>query len=280
MHLTLLGTGCPSVHPERYGPSNLIHNNNTKILIDCGSGVTQRLVQSGFNGAEIDYLLLTHLHSDHVVDFYQLIISSWHQYRKKSWNIIGPLGTASFINSIMESWEEERELRISYEKRDSIKAFDLNIIEIDDDNDLMINDIKVQYFKVDHRPVANAYGYNFIDNQGKITISGDTKPCENLNKHSLNADILLHEVFIEDEILPQKGIRSADTVHNVRNYHTISRDVGKIARKVSAKNLVLTHFVPPNFDKKKLIDIVALDYGKKPIIGEDLMTIDIKGNLV
>ena len=58
MHLTLLGTGCPSVHPERYGPSNLIHNNNTKILIDCGSGVTQRLVQSGFNGAEIDYLLL------------------------------------------------------------------------------------------------------------------------------------------------------------------------------------------------------------------------------
>ena len=123
MHLTLLGTGCPSVHPERYGPSNLIPNNNTKILIDCGSGVTQRLVQSGFNGAEIDYLLLTHLHSDHVVDFYQLIISSWHQYRKKSWNIIGPLGTASFINSIMESWEEERELRISYEKRDSIKAF-------------------------------------------------------------------------------------------------------------------------------------------------------------
>ena len=47
------------MHPERYGPSNLIHNNNTKILIDCGSGVTQRLVQSGFNGAEIDYLLLT-----------------------------------------------------------------------------------------------------------------------------------------------------------------------------------------------------------------------------
>ena len=74
MHLTLLGTGCPSVHHNRYGPSNLIHNNNTKILVDCGSGVTQRLVQAGFNGVEIDYLLLTHLHSDHVVDFYQLII--------------------------------------------------------------------------------------------------------------------------------------------------------------------------------------------------------------
>ena len=280
MYLTLLGTGCPSVHPERFGPSNLIHNDNTKILIDCGSGVTQRLIQAGFLGSEIDYLLLTHLHSDHVIDFYQLIISSWHQYRKRKWNIIGPIGTKSFLNSIMKSWEKERNLRIMYEKRDSTESFNLNIKEINDDGKLNIDDIEVEYFKVDHKPVVNAYGYNFINNGNKITISGDTKPCENLNKHSLNADILLHEVFIEDEILPQKGIRSAETVHNVRNYHTISRDVGKIARKVSAKNLVLTHFVPPNFDKKKLIDIVALDYGKKPIIGEDLMTIDIKGNLV
>ena len=31
---------------------------------------------------------------------------------------------------------------------------------------------------------------------------------------------------------------------------------------------------------KKLKDLVALDYGKNPIIGEDLMTIDIEGNLV
>ena len=280
MYLTLLGTGCPSVHPERYGPSNLVHNKNTKILVDCGSGVTQRLVQAGFSGSEIDYILLTHLHSDHIVDFYQLIISSWHQYRKKSWNIIGPKGTSSFLNSIMKSWQEEREQRIRYEKRDSIEAFNLNIIEINDDNELMINDIRVQYFKVDHKPVVNAYGYNFIDNKGKITISGDTKPCKNLNKHAINSDILLHEVFLEYEIKPEKGRRSAETVHNVRAYHTISNEVGKIAKKVKAKNLVLTHFVPPIFDKKKLIKIVALDYGKIPILGEDLMTIDIKGNLV
>ena len=114
MYLTLLGTGCPSVHPERFGPSNLIHNDNTKILIYCGSCVTQRLIQAGFLGSEIDYLLLTHLHSDHVIDFYQLIMSSWHQNRKRKWNIVGPIGTKSFLNSIMKSWEKERNLRIMY----------------------------------------------------------------------------------------------------------------------------------------------------------------------
>ena len=157
MFLTLLGTGCPSVNQYRYGPSNLIHNNNTKILIDCGSGVTQRLLDAGYDGSQIDYLLLTHLHSDHVVDFYQLIISSWHQYRKKEWKIIGPIGTESFLSSCMEIWKEERQLRINFEKRDSIKAFDLHIKEINDDNSFMVNDIKVEYFKVDLTPCRFPY---------------------------------------------------------------------------------------------------------------------------
>ena len=280
MYLTLLGTGCPSVNEDRFGPSNLIHNNNTKILIDCGSGVTQRLLQAGYNGAEIDYLLLTHLHSDHVVDFYQLIISSWHQYRKKKWKIIGPIGTKSFLNSCMKLWKEERELRIEYEKRDSIDAFDLDIKEINNDDSLMINDIKVEYFKVDHKPVLHAYGYNFIYDNKKITFSGDTKPCKNLEKYAYNSNILLHEVFVEDEILPEQGKRSKETIHNVKSYHTTSRDVGKVAKRVKAKNLILSHFVPPIFDKKKLEDIVRKEYGKNPILGEDLMTIDINGNLV
>ena len=76
MKLTLLGTGCPSIDYKRCGSSNLISTKNTKILVDCGSGVTQRLNQSGNSSADIDALLLTHLHTDHAVDFYQLIIYS------------------------------------------------------------------------------------------------------------------------------------------------------------------------------------------------------------
>ena len=34
----------------------------------------------------------------------------------------------------------------------------------------------------------------------KLTISGDTRPCENIMKYGLLSDVLLHEVFIEGEI--------------------------------------------------------------------------------
>ncbi len=279
MKLTLLGTGCPSVDSRRFGPACLVSNRDTKILIDCGSGVTQRLVQSGFKGAEIDCLLITHLHSDHVIDFYQLIISSWHQYRKKKWKIIGPKGSKKLFSSLMNAWFDERELRIKYERRESIEGFELDITEIENDGKIVIDDIYIEYFKVDHSPVQYAFGYNFLLNKSKITISGDTKPCKNLIKHALNADILLHEVFVENEIKPFGKMRTSETIENVKSYHTSSYEVGKIAKEVKAKNLVLYHFVPPIFDEKELIKRVSKDFGKSPILGKDLMTLDIDGNI-
>ena len=76
MKLTLLGTGCPSVDFKRCGSSNLISTKSTKILVDCGSGVTQRLNQSKNSSADIDALLLTHLHTDHVIDLFQLLFKT------------------------------------------------------------------------------------------------------------------------------------------------------------------------------------------------------------
>ena len=59
--LTLLGTGCPIVDPNRLGPSALVRAGDQNLLVDCGSGVTQRLVQAGCSGRDIDALLLAEL---------------------------------------------------------------------------------------------------------------------------------------------------------------------------------------------------------------------------
>ena len=132
MLLTLLGTGCPKVDHKRFGPSNLVSSKKSKILVDCGSGVTQRLEEAKISTANIDALILTHLHSDHVVDFYQLIISSWHSYRVKTLeNLWSKLELKIFLNKIMNAWKDERNLRIKYEARSSIDAFKLDIKEFD-----------------------------------------------------------------------------------------------------------------------------------------------------
>jgi len=275
MELTLLGTGCPSVDHKRFGPSNLISTKTANILVDCGSGITQRLHELKVSSADIDALLFTHLHSDHAVDLYQLIISSWHSYRIKSWKIFGPKGTKEFVKKIMDAWADERKLRISYESRASAKAFEIKVTEFKSIGSIKIKDLSIKYFEVDHKPVKYAYGFCFTNKNKKLTISGDTRPCENLMKYAQKSDVLLHEVFIEGEILQINKMRTQKTLHNVQSYHTTSSQVGKVAFIARAKKLVLTHFVPTRFNKNNLKKVVKKDFGKDPVIGEDLMTIKV-----
>ena len=275
MQLTLLGTGCPNVDYKRFGPANLVSTNKSSILVDCGSGVTQRLKEAKVSSADINALFLTHLHSDHVVDLYQLIISSWHSYRTKSWRIFGPRGTKKFVKKLMDTWKDERMLRIKNEQRSSIKAFNLEVTEFSEYGKIRIKDLVVEYFTVDHKPVKYAYGFNFFHQKKKLTVSGDTKPCENLMKYGQLADVLLHEVFIEDEIHSFSKMRTKKTLHNVKAYHTPSTIVGKVAKITRCKKLVLTHFVPTQFNEKKLIDVVTKDFGRKPVIGKDLLKITV-----
>ena len=275
MELTLLGTGCPKVDFERFGPANLVSTNRSKILIDCGSGVTQRLDEINISTADIDALLLTHLHSDHVIDLYQVIISSWHSYKVTPWKIFGPKGTKVFVKKIMDAWKDERSQRIKYEARSSTAAFKINIKEFKSEGKINIKDLNINYFEVDHKPVKFAYGFTFFYKNKKLTISGDTRPCESLMQNARNSDVLLHEVFIEYEMNKTSKLRTKKTLHNVKEYHTPSNLVGKVAKLTNCKKLVLTHFVPTRFNASKLKKIVKKDFGKDPIIGEDLLTINI-----
>src|SRR5690242_10992739 len=119
MKLTLLGTGCPQVDTGRYGPASLVRRDGRAFLVDCGSGVTQRLLAAGSAGAALDALLLTHLHSDHLVDLFQLVISSWHQGRDRPQRVFGPKGTRRFVEATLAAWQPDLEQRIAHERRPS-----------------------------------------------------------------------------------------------------------------------------------------------------------------
>src|ERR1700720_1961703 len=107
MNLILLGTGCPQVDTRRFGPANLVRHEGHDFLVDCGSGATQRLLAADSSGRALDAVLLTHLHSDHIVDLFQLILSSWHQGRDRPQRILGPPGTRRFCDGLLALWRAE-----------------------------------------------------------------------------------------------------------------------------------------------------------------------------
>lgn len=275
--IVLLGTGCPAPSHIRFGPSTLVQINKKNYLFDVGSGVTQRLNKLGLKSSDIDEVFITHMHSDHIVDLYQLYISGWHQGRKKPFKIVGPAGLEHFFIKQLESYSDELELRKKYEMRPNEGGLNFEVVEIDEGYKFISENLTIQPFGVDHQPVNPAYGFkiNVTENDEEkiIVISGDTKKSENLIKEAKDSDILVHELFVNLEM--DRNRMTLETIKNIEKYHTSTKDVGDIANQTKTKNLVLTHFVPPNFDEEKVLEEIKQYYDGNIYIGYDLFNIEI-----
>jgi ribonuclease Z len=275
MELTLLGTGCPQVDPKRMGPANLVRHGEAAFLVDCGSGATQRLVEAGSSGRALTAVLLTHLHSDHIVDLYQLFVSSWHQGRLVPQRVFGPPGTRRFVDGLFALWKPELDQRIAHEQRLNMDGLKVEVTEFAPGQILEAGGVTVRAVEVAHQPVKFAYGFVFEAGGRRLVFSGDTAYCPALIEASKGAEVLVHECFIHNVMKPAPGIRTEQGIRNVASYHTLASEVGKVAAAAKVKCLVLNHFVPTQFDRAAVLAEVRRDYAGPIVIGEDLMRLDL-----
>jgi glyoxylase-like metal-dependent hydrolase (beta-lactamase superfamily II) len=76
--LILLGTaGGPTPKPNRAAPAQVIVVNGVSYVIDCGNGLAKQMVLAKLKLASIRNVFLTHHHSDHNVDYGNLLLLSW-----------------------------------------------------------------------------------------------------------------------------------------------------------------------------------------------------------
>jgi ribonuclease Z len=99
LRVMLVGTGVgPRVDLQQFGPSTLIEAGNERLLFDCGRGATLRLTQMGVPIGSIRRLFLTHLHSDHVIQIPDLLLTGWvGGGRMVPLEVWGPEGTRGKI---------------------------------------------------------------------------------------------------------------------------------------------------------------------------------------
>ena len=107
IEVTLLGTGSPIPDPNRAGPSTLVRAGGQAFLVDCGRGVLQRAAAVGVGAAGLSALLITHLHSDHIAELGDLVITSWvtnFAPDPAPLPIIGPPGTAETVEATLKAF--------------------------------------------------------------------------------------------------------------------------------------------------------------------------------
>lgn len=88
--LKCLGVGEGKPCGQRHSSAFLYRFGSTRLLVDCGDGVSHALAHTGVGPDDIDALLLSHMHSDHVGGFSMLIQSLWLHRRRHRLPIHAP----------------------------------------------------------------------------------------------------------------------------------------------------------------------------------------------
>jgi ribonuclease Z len=262
MRVTLLGTGTPFPDAERFGSAVLVEIAGKKLLFDCGRGVVIRLTQVGVSPKDIDGLLLTHLHSDHVVGIPDLWLSGWFTGRSKPLRIWGPQGTSNMAEHLAQTFAFD--IHIRQAAPDPLPAQGVEIDAKEVAQGEIFNDglSRVSTFLVDHGPVKPAFGYR-IDSAGhSVVISGDTKFCQNLVDFAKGADCLIHAAW---------GAGWKNSTPPSHRSIASAEDAGRVFAIVKPKLGIVYHYK----DEEGLWDAVRKEYNGPLVIAQDLMTINV-----
>jgi ribonuclease BN (tRNA processing enzyme) len=242
------GTGIPSL--RRGSPGLVVLSASSKLLIDSGPGALRKMLEVGITYQDIDVLLYTHNHPDHVSDLVHVLFACKYVDlpREKELLCIGGPGFKSYfekLKNLYGSWIEPQSYR-------------LNIKEISQEA-LLYRDLRILSKPMAH--ISESVGYRIEFKDGKsMAISGDTDYCQNIIDLAFKVDMLVLECSFPDE----KKMEG----------HLTPSLAGRIAAESRCKKLLLTHLYPV-CDQFDIVGQCKKIFQGHIILGEDLTRINI-----
>ncbi len=290
MRVTLLGTGTPIPMLERRGPATLVEAGSARILVDAGSGVVHRLLEAGQPTRQppgappaLTHILLTHLHSDHIMGLPDLLWTGWiMDWWREPPVLFGPPGTAEMVRRVIHAFDYDIAVRNSVDRltRPWVAP---KVHEFSNGWNYDGADFRATPFRVDHNPVDQAFGIRLDTELGSVAFSGDTRALESLAEASNGVDLLLHEVYDSELARSQlQAVRSQFGVESpqfraragVIAYHTVADDLGPIANLADTPHLVLNHVIGPPDTSGIELDI-RRHYRGEITVGADLQVFTV-----
>ena len=240
IEIVLLGTGNPIPDPDRAGPATLICAGDANLLIDCGRAVLQRAAAIHVQANELTAVSVTHLHSDHLTDLNDIIMTRWiTTFSPDPTPIFGPAPLGQVVDGILASLAPDIAYRIAHHADLSssppVDAQELTSGVVFDDGDVL-----VVAGRTEHPPVKHSVAFR-VEHCGRaVVVAGDTVPCPGLDELCIGADALVHTIARDDLLVALPFAR----VQDVRGYHSSVAEAPRTATRAGVGTLVLTHFVP------------------------------------
>ncbi len=260
------------VVPDRAQSSNLLLVEGKPILVDSGAGVLRQLKLAGFNATDIETVVISHLHQDHISGLGALLGLRWQQTARKDLTIYGPPGIDKVVKGLLDAMQPS----IAVAEHEPMAGTDPNkivhvkIVKSGDTFDIGGVQVKaIQNSHFDEEPTKHmengteSLSYRFTYKNYSIGFTGDTGPCAQCAELFKEADMLVSEVldlpkmevFIKGLPMPDKFKRSM--VEHFKIQHLTPQEAGKLATEFGVKTLVFTHIGVPGPTDKFLDDLIG-----------------------
>ncbi|NSW89188.1 MAG: MBL fold metallo-hydrolase [Firmicutes bacterium] len=244
MKLTILGNygTFPGVNGACSG--YFIQDESTRILIDCGNGTISRL-QRYCRIEDIDMIILSHLHFDHIADIFPLKYA---------------IETKVGMNQNM------RRMRLCLPMRPSVLAEEIcrdNVFDhefIMENSEITAGGLKISFARVPH--LIESYAIIIIKGEKRFVYSGDTCFGDEITEAAKGADLFLCESSVLEKT---GGTRLA--------HHMSAGAAGRVAASSGVNKLILTHFWYEEKREKYLSE--AKKYFKNVWVSEEFSTYEI-----
>ena len=298
--LVLLGCGGNVPMPNRNLSSLFINYRGHKILIDCGEGtqVSMRMKNCGFK--DIDLILITHLHGDHIIGLIGLLSTIGNSGKSDNLTIVGPRGITEAINAIRVLVEylpykiniiEDPKETFSIEN-DILKDLEISALELEHSTECLGYSLyfnrtpkfNVQKALINNVPKelwnrlqnSNEIFYNNRtytsdmvlgdDRKGiKISFVTDTRPLFTIPDFIKDSDLFVCEAMYGDDM---------DISKAMKNKHMTFTEAANLARLGQVKKLLLTHFSPSLENPHEYLGNATRIF-ENTIIGEDRLSLSL-----
>lgn len=221
MRLTVLGRSPAIPNPGEACAGYLVEGGSARLLVDIGPGVVAQLLKLHHPG-ELDAILVSHMHSDHVIDLVTLrYVYPWRRLSaSERLPVVLPPGSADQLLDLARGVGNARHFEDVFRLSEHDGRSPLRF------SGLTFTPVPTQHF-------VPCWGFRAEAEGRRLGYTADTGPCDAVGTLATDVDLLLSEATL-------RSVEEDASPPELRG-HLLPEEAGDAARLAGARRLMLTH---------------------------------------
>jgi ribonuclease Z len=298
--VVFLGTGGSVPTPARSLPSVVVHRGSEVLMFDCGEGTQRQMIRAKTGFHKNMKIFVTHMHGDHMLGLPGVLQTMALLDRERKVEVFGPVGIRRFLECVGETvqfvltfpvevcevmkpglvCEEEEYVVEAVVSNHVVPSFAYALVEKPRAGRFYPKKAKalgipkgILWSKLQHGESVRLPNGSIVkarqvvgpSRRGrKIVYTGDTRPFKELASMARDADLLIHDGTLDDDLAERAE----------RDGHSTPSQAAACAKEACVKQLVLTH-ISARYDDTGGLLKHAKKIFRKSLIAEDFMSVEL-----